>query len=341
MNKNHTINFFKIIATFFVVGIHCFESYDVERYIYVFLRSLFNFAVPFFFICSGYFMNINLDKRESEQEKFQYFKKYIFKYLTLYLIFTLIDGCLLIIEGLYLSGEDFPFFYWLFNKKTFLGLNTGGYFYQTWFLVALIFSHVLIYFFRDKLKELGLFSFILYMILAILQMTGYMEVSRTVFTLGLYYTSIGYLSAKYHKDILEYINNKKDSYIITVIILLFVLLYIEVYETHVRFNNILGSNVMLAFLVPLIFLMCLKHPNVGKNNKVIQEISNHTFGVYLVHSCFLRYLGWAVYYLDYEKLFIHNMFVFVLYILVIYTISYFICLGVNLILNKVKELKGL
>lgn len=335
MKKNYTINLFKIIATFCVVGIHCFEFYDIERYIYVLLRSLFNFAVPFFFISSGYFMSINLDKRESETKKFQYFKKYIMKYLSIYLVFALIDGCLMIIEGSYLSGEDFPFCYWFFNKKTLLGLNTGGYFYQTWFLVALIFSHIIIYLFRNKLKELNLFSFVLYIVLAIFQITGRMEVSRTVLTLGLFYTSTGYIIAQNYQSILNYINSKKDSYLITVLFLLFVLLYLEVYLTHVNFNNILASNIMLAFFVPLLFLMCLKHPNLLKNNDTFQAISKNTFGVYLVHSCFLRYVSWTIYYLELNRLFITNIFVFIIYIAIIYMISNYIYVGFKFIINNI------
>ena len=224
MNKNHSINNFKIIATFFVVGIHSFIFYSVDKNIYSSLVALFSLAVPFFFLSSGYFMYISLNKRKTKEEQRKYFLKYLANLLLIYFVYTVIDGVLIFTEYYYLLDTKVDIINWIFSKETLLGLHTGGYFYSIWFLMALIHSHLIIYCFKNKLEVIGGLSFIIYIILYRLQIMEVIPISRTVFTIGLLFTSLGYLTSKYSKNILNYFKYKSSNTLILINILLFILI---------------------------------------------------------------------------------------------------------------------
>lgn len=335
MNKNYSIYFFKIISTLFVVGIHSFEFYSVDINIYTTLISLFSLAVPFFFIASGYFMYINLNKRNNIKEKQLYLLKYLFNLLVIYFIYTLIDGLFIYMENYYLFNTKVDILRWIFSKETLLGLHIGGYFYPIWFLVALIHSHIIIYLFKNKLKSVVSISLVIYILLYILQVTKIIDISRNVFSIGLFFTSLGYLIGVYKKELIIYLENKSKNIFKLIYLLILILLILEVDIIYFNINTTLSSYLSLILLTPLTFIILIKNPNIFKN-KNVEVLGRNTFGVYLLHSFILRVVYLILNYYSISQYFISNIFIFGLFILVVYITSYAVYYTPIYIFNKLR-----
>ena len=323
MNKNYAINFCRIVATLFVVGIHSLEFYNVDSNTHIILLTLFSLAVPFFFLTSGYLMNINLDRKETLTDKKSYFFKYIKNLLVIYFICIFIDGLFIYLEKYFLLGLKIDIMSWIFSKETLFGLHTGGYFYPIWFLMALVHSHLIIYIFRNKLEVVVRFSIVIYIFLYILQILAIIPVSRNVFSIGLLFTSLGYLISKYKDKILVFWN-KRDKYILILLSLLaFILFLLESKFLYFEFHIHLSSYLFLIILTIINFIIMLRNPNILKY-KCIITLGDNTFGVYLIHSVILRCLLLLLNHFNISQYFIHNIFVFIAFILVVYFIAYII-----------------
>jgi len=79
MKRNYAIDFIKFFAILAVVFIHTFPSDNQMGYFV--LDNLSRFAVPFFFVASGYLFGL---KVSDNTLSFAYFKKYITKILKIY-----------------------------------------------------------------------------------------------------------------------------------------------------------------------------------------------------------------------------------------------------------------
>lgn len=336
MSKNYSIYFFKIISTLFVVGIHSFVFYSVDVNIYTILMALFSIAVPFFFIASGYLMYISLNKRKNSKEQQIYLLKYLLNLLSVYIIYTLIDGLLIYMENYYILNTKVDILRWIFSKETLLGLHIGGYFYSIWFLMTLIHSHLIIYYLKSKIELVVCFSSLIYICLYSLQATGIIGVSRNVFTVGLLFTSLGYLIAKYKEIILNYFKNKNNNLLILINLLFFIWLVIEVKLIYLNLNMTLTSYLILIPLIIINFIILLKNPNKLKNNK-IEFLGRNTFGVYLLHSFILRLIYLLFNYYNIPQHFISNIFVFIIFIIMVYIISYFLYYTPIYIVKKIKN----
>lgn len=136
------IDLFKFIMAIIVVAIHSQPFFDNEAACDIF-KSISRYAVPFFFLCSGFFIGRRLDAAQSTAEKCGMLRAYASKILRLYLIWSLIylplavyhycrdsipfvKALLLYIRGLLLIGEHF---------------NS----WQLWYLLSLLFAIALLW----------------------------------------------------------------------------------------------------------------------------------------------------------------------------------------------------
>jgi surface polysaccharide O-acyltransferase-like enzyme len=163
MERNYAIDYFKCIAMFFVVCIHTHTLEGVDllgikgNSIDFVINTFSRFAVPYFFMVSGYligFKKIHVQNFES------YFKKYVIKisklFLSWYLVYILYDLFILFVEKRNtFNSEALRYLTNAFNFKVFLYGPTNGAFHL-WFLVALVWSVVILYLFikLDKLNFL-------------------------------------------------------------------------------------------------------------------------------------------------------------------------------------------
>lgn len=88
--KNYNcVDLFKLIAALLIVFYHANELRELIPNLLNY--SFSGFAVPFFFIASGFFFKIGLDKKNDRKEKFKYFCDYEKKLLLIYLIWSLVN----------------------------------------------------------------------------------------------------------------------------------------------------------------------------------------------------------------------------------------------------------
>lgn len=148
------IDVFKLIASILIILLHVTET---GNYYAVEVKEVFTrFAVPFFFIASGFFFHKGLEK---SIKKFEYFKKYAKNILFLFLVWALIMYSPFVIHSYIIRNPDKSVLYiilMLFRRIFIIG--PGAY----WYLVALLGSAIFLYLCHIKRKDiLVLFGIIL------------------------------------------------------------------------------------------------------------------------------------------------------------------------------------
>lgn len=214
MERNYSLDYLKFFATFFVVIIHT----SPFQHVYVWgingddinfvLNTLARFAVPFFFMASGYLFAQKILQLKLENQ-IQYYKKYIYKIIKLFATWTAfyhIFELLLVLSTSYFKG-----LYWktqvlhYIRSMEMLKLFYYGY-YHLWYLSALIVSITLIFLFIRKGLLLHLFFVSLGLNLVGLLGQSYSFLynlpvqTRDAIFFGLFYTCCGCLFARYQKQ---------------------------------------------------------------------------------------------------------------------------------------------
>lgn len=258
----------KFIASLLVIAIHVplfgpGENFEVVNF--YFRQILTRIAVPFFFVCSGFFffrkiINVNNDKL-IKKTVFLYIKKLI----RMYLIWTLVY-LFFIIKSI-LHGRNTP----ILALRDFLFI---GSYLHLWYLPALIVAVLLVSFLiikNVKVKNIIIISFLLYIIgllgqsynviFRYLEKIPYVGIGvsgigyyfREIFYTtrgglfeGFLFVSFGYLFAKKEIDI----SRKKASILLAVSIVLYIAEVIVV-----KYFGWGLEEDMYLMLVPLIFFL--------------------------------------------------------------------------------------
>lgn len=173
MNRNNTIDLVKFFAIICVVSIHTtpFKHINIGSIdganINFLINTFSRFAVPFFFITSGYLLGMNIMRTTS---KLKYYKKYLVNLLSLYFswaFFYLVYDLIL----KYIQGESMRKELWLYLsslsiEKLYIEGVSSPNAYQLWFLVAIIYSAIILFVFIkiNKVKMLLILSLIMHLI---------------------------------------------------------------------------------------------------------------------------------------------------------------------------------
>ena len=136
------IDVFKLIASILIILLHVTET---TNYYAVEIKEIFTrFAVPFFFIASGFFFHKGLER---SCDKSEYFKKYIKNILFLFLIWALLIYSPFVIHS-YITQNPYEstlkIILMLFRRIFVIG--PGAY----WYLIALLCSACFLYFCHIK-----------------------------------------------------------------------------------------------------------------------------------------------------------------------------------------------
>lgn len=151
------VDIFKLICSILVVAIHTTPFRDMnEDLSFWFNNVVCRIAVPFFFISAGYFFHDKLTSKEKTLG-------YISRLVQLYMIYTMFHFEF-IFKKYYKSGQRirqwFVDFFWT-------GATSGTY-VQLWYLPALVFAIVILYFlinkFKVKTKTMVIAAAVLYVI---------------------------------------------------------------------------------------------------------------------------------------------------------------------------------
>lgn len=159
------IDIFKLIMAIFVVAIHThpFESIHNPVFLQIY-NIVISTAVPYFFIASGYFLFLKIDKDWSLNDKLTRIRNYIVKIIRLYLVWTIIYIPLTLFE--YINNDKGVLFdSILFLRGLFL-LGEHYYSWPLWYLLSLIYSLILIFILikmKKNLKFIFITSIIVYL----------------------------------------------------------------------------------------------------------------------------------------------------------------------------------
>lgn len=298
---------------FFVITIHTktvknvqigvIDGSNVDFIINTFAR----FAVPFFFVVSGYLF-IQKMKSIAENEatqitkkQWRYFKKYTLKltklwiaWFAFYFLFDLAvkwietektSNALQAMIGDYVGS--------VFTWET-LYYGAGHSQYHLWFLLALIWSAITLFIFF-KLKSLPALLILslglnLYGLFG-QSYTAIFEVpfnTRDALFYGLFYTALGGMFSKYIKQLQNVAMQIPNKVYLQLLIGLFALQLIEGFIT-IRLLEGNEENYFFATipLTVILFLTIMKNNQMGKNT-IISKIGANAVGIYVSHVFIMK-----------------------------------------------------
>lgn len=292
--RDYRLDLLRVISMIMVVIIHianyyCRAFYDIDKISYLgalIFNTISRISVPFFFMISGVtLLNKEYDKRKNKD-------RIIKKVITLFVI-TIIY----FIWDKYYMNKDINFLSLLSKPERKL----------LWFMYAIIGIYISLPFVKCMVDEMGKEEDKLFVILWLIfngifkglniGNTYLIPIISGTYYLG--YFIIGYMITKHY----DYIKKKKNnnlllitaiiSFIIVVISTYFLSLNINKHFTYLlTYSNII---IMVASLSSYIYL----YFNIkNKENKIISNLSNLSFGIYLFHGIILDYLMKLIPYKD-------------------------------------------
>lgn len=336
-NKYDLINFWRFISSLLVVAIHTITSkQDLGYFIVVSSRV----AVPFFFICSGYFLYNKLYENNKDVRRKNIYK-YIKNIFSIYFLWSIIY--LIFNYGVYFEHNNFVrAIISLIRSFLFIGISA-----HLWYLSALCFSVYLLYLLIWKLKlkfeHICIISIFLY-IFSLSADLYYGLIDNTIvskfiniyiyifgevwnsFMQGLIFIVMGIGIRKY-----SFANKiKKPIIVVAISYVLFIIEHFTLrYFKIPRDNN---TSIFLLVLAPYIFITLLKYES-KYNFKWIQKYSNifkeMSLTIYLVHPLIKNIVSKLFRIMNINELHYESYIKFMLVSLISIIIS--------LVVNKVKE----
>ena len=276
MKKTYqTIDLAKFVASVLVFAMHCniFRGYGQAELI---PQMLARWGVPFFFICSAFFLFSKGENGSIEKESL---KKFISRIAILYsawLIFNLPSVCIQLYKSNILS-----FHTWLrFLRDALLSSTFTG----SWYLLSSIFSACFVYALGKKLRTsqiLGI-SFIFYLLCVFT--SSYSGILPASFLKGLklfrfplnifngcFYFALGKYFAENINSIKKRFNKSRSLIAFIISYLLFI--FEEIMTSHFRING--GTDVAFstALMAIFMFLFCLQTDINIKNSLLLRKLS--------------------------------------------------------------------
>lgn len=255
--RDEGLDFLKLICAFLVVCIHIPFPETINK----FFSPLTRIAVPIFFMITGYYYSSILECGKVKNQINKIFKLFIIANI-IYVFFDLAKTLL--------NGNQFG--HWLENtfgwKKLaiFLAFNVSPFASHLWYLGAILYVLILVYFFEKKLDRKYLYCLIPVLLLFDLVFGSYALVFqgksfptalvRNFLFVGLPYFLIG--------DCLKKFTTKIKAKCLVLSIILFSVLSIteSMLLVHFGLNNIQRSHYLsTTFLTIAVFLFALYHGN--------------------------------------------------------------------------------
>ncbi|MBA2875541.1 acyltransferase [Thermaerobacillus caldiproteolyticus] len=339
MERNYSIDFIKFFAIFAVVSIHTapflhYKNEFIEGENIGFIINVFaRFGVPYFFAASGYLLGKKI-KITKNKNSFSYIKHYLLKIVKLLISWTIIyflyDLLILVItsylNGLHIKSEVIHYLNSAFTlRRLYYGMTYGTSFHL-WFLMALMWCIVILYFFIkiNKIHLLLVFSVILNFIGLFGQ--SYSSIfnvplqTRDALFFGLFYVTLGYyLSKKYEAQTL-----RVSPTLLFILFILFTLFQlVEAYVLVKRFGGPWGN--YYIFTIPstiCLILMVINYQSLGKGT-FISKVGQSSFGIYVIHPLIISLTYHALIFLEIEyitRTLIWNL----LYSPILFVLSYFL-----------------
>lgn len=292
------INFMKFICAILVIVIHTNPFIGISEGLnYFVVNILSRIAVPFYFICSGYFFYSKLNLTDYEVRKYK-LSKYIGNLINIYLLWTMIYFLFnfksYFIEQGYIKGS-------LIFIRNFLFIGTQ---FHLWYLVALFTAVLLIIFLYQKYgyKILIVLSIVMYTFLLLIGPYYGIIVNTPIkkiadlcsYILGTPWNSffMGFPFIVVGMSIKRYNLNEKISRLLLFSIISFIGYSIEVIIiSKLNISRTSSISILLLILTASIFIYIINLENkivkinlITKYSNIFKELS---LLIYLVHGLFL------------------------------------------------------
>ena len=292
--RNYNLDLIRIIACFAVVGLHvCGKDISVVNTVWYYLCG---FAVPAFFMASGYILmqrkNIGI---EYVAKKYQQIFKVIFLWGTLASMIVLIKGMI--------CAEDWELIIWNIIKQMMGGVIQKGAFSQFWFLGALMLVYtmlpLLIALSRKKQVVVWLFFLIVGEMLQIISIHSEFPIQREVIQTFRIWTWIQYfLLGGFMYVVNRYLH--KISTVIHMLLLIVWTVGLMSYQFYmgsyvinseigmVQYAEFFYDSIFEIIWLILLFSLVLKLRFSIVYNDLIEKISPSVMGIYIIHILVLR-----------------------------------------------------
>lgn len=277
-NVNHSLNFFKTLAVFGIICIHCsLINLGTGGLI---INALSRFSVPIFFLISGFYSyyadnSVALNK----------YKSRLIKLITLFIIASFLYFAYNVFTNRYADISSLLPLLSLGNIIRYIFFNIAPFGMHLWFLLALIYCYILYYLWIDfKGKPDILYKFIpilLFLFIIMSEFCTIMGISlpseyyRNFLFMGLPFFTLGYLI---HDK--EYFIINKFSNLSLIIIGIFGMLLTIVEVLFVGKQDMFIGTIIYTICI---FIWCIKNPNTF-NFKITDYIGGKLYiSMYVLH----------------------------------------------------------
>ena len=283
-DRNYTVDLFKFISSLLIIGIHTNLFVDINDTLnFAFVDIICRLAVPFFAVCSGFFLSKSLAKNEYVAKPV---KKQEWKLIKLYALWAVLYLAYSIPTWIKSGWMSFGAF-----KDYSLATVTQGSHYHLWYLISLIYALPLFYLcvrFIKNRKLLFVFMIALYVIKALSY--GYTQwlptFMQTIFGIG------GKFSALFDAAFLLlpllflgfFITQKKISLKLSLIgfVVSFSLLTVEAF-TLKAFGQESVSFIFLTLPTAYFLFSLISQMNWNLNGKVCTLLGAASLVIYCFH----------------------------------------------------------
>lgn len=327
-NRILGIDFLKYICSFLVICIHM----PFPNRLGVLFTPITRVAVPIFFIITGFFYTHIQSKHKTKQFIYKIFKLSVISNSVYFLIKLIINRNLLI-----------NFFDNIFNIKTLLKFaifNESPFEIHLWYLGALFYVLIIVYFFESKYDRKYLYPLIPILLLADLifgkysllifkQEFPYILVRNFLFV-GLPYFLIGDLIYK-NRDKIKKLDAKITIY--AIYFFTFTTLAERICLGYFNINTTRDHYISTTFLAIVIILFVLKL-NFIPNNLLINKLSlwgcKYSMFIYIIHPLFIYIMNNIIRKVDtYSCINIIYPYIGPFIILIISTLFSYICISLK------------
>lgn len=292
MDRIHSFDYLKSLALFFVVLIHAKPYIGVGGLLHelgIVLLNIARFAVPCFFLISGYLFSRNLARRKELDYTLSYLRSLLMAYGKATVVFLVLNVFLIAVYH-YLEVKALEKAI-IFKLVGFEGLTSFLYFgdslsYHLWFLPALIISIAVVYLFQkyEKVYILLPTSYIIHLIgvaSGAYDIIPFPFQPRDPLFFGLFFVTCGFYISK--KNLSRFIKFPRALSLF----LLFLALHIAeglFISSHISAIDVssLDYSLFTAPMSIMLFLTVLSVPEFGKNTR-LQVYGKKSLWIYVLH----------------------------------------------------------
>ncbi|MDU1890500.1 MAG: acyltransferase family protein [Dysgonomonas sp.] len=273
MERNITLDSFKIILSVLVISAHIFPLFgkdDISSWLIS--QGVSRLTVPCFFIINGFFLVSKINSKDA-------IKKYLSHLIIIYLVWSLI----------YLSNYATT----LTTRVIVENLIFG--YYHLWYLPSLMLGVLILYLIKRKIKNDSLIvsiAIVLFIAGCLLEVVPTIRIFDTYpnnFRNGLFF-GFPFVTIGYYIRYKELHKNMKVKLLLPLTILGFGILFAESYYFYLK-SYFFNLYIYYLLLCPVLFLLIMKFSVYKKNNVFLSYFGSLSAGIYFIHVfIFDRYI---------------------------------------------------